>query len=591
MIDSFLTKLRISKTNTCIRCRERRIKCDQKLPRCTRCELSNRECVYASSSVLITTKELREFGEYVNMLERELEELEGSYRQTEERLRTTFMQQTLAHTLQPRSSPTDIPVTWSIHVDAHNRVYVQTQLRQVKDLHRFLVDHLHLDDQSQLQNSSLITSKGGLFSFDTHVLEYLLLEDIQDYGPPLAVPPGNAIVAQLIEVYFSCFHTFCPIIHKPTFLRSYSAHHRDQAFLANMFAICAHVSRHAQQLHHLHDGLGEQFFSLARNIISQRLEEENLNIVYALLFLAEYLTFDTRRSSQRYLFQGIAATKLHSLFNQRRGRRDSHLTQPPHAGVRTPPPAPSRECLEIYHRLLWYLKDCEDNDFACKQTRHHGPIPLPAPLPDEDERVRHSILYWRACIELARVELDIERLVYDQRGDLHLIRGELESWLSSLPEPFQSPNLEFSTEKNAIFALLANGQFHVNLLKLYGAQLSSAGALTTCLESVHRLLQICELLQCINSCFFPLPFVTRVCDFLFQLSSSPATNIDAGADVQTIHPRCVKFARKLSSLVRQSRHFQARMPQCVNCVQLLESVLQNVQSGELREGFHNPTSL
>ncbi|KAL1922621.1 uncharacterized protein VTP21DRAFT_10160 [Calcarisporiella thermophila] len=529
---SLSSKFKNRKPMACIVCRERRVKCDYAKPRCRRCQTANRFCSYRESSVLISGDEIRELTRCFYQLETKLASLESLYEHTIENLQAAHLQRLLDVLCRH---------PWIISPMPDNKLRIDTGYKCVTDLHRFLCPY----DITQLARERESAAPSS-FSHDALELTLSLLE----IGSPCVPQVRPEVVDQLLEVYFLCFHPFCPLLHKSSFLHSSN----DPAYHASLYAICAYVARHATYLHGLpgREKLGDQFYLLAREELFEcfDLEEASPCLAYAFIFLSEFLFFDALRANQRYLFRGLALL----IAQQLRSKPDDHVEQ------------------EVCRRLHWYL--VVDHELEAGNT------PMPSLLPDEagDQRIREAILYWRACLELQAIEAEIDQQIYNREHGLFTtidhLHERLEEWLHGLP-----PSLQ--TQGCTSLPLYAQGQYQLNLLKVHSAFLDP-DAPEDRIENLRLIQHLLDTIKKIlqqEPCNFPLAFISRVSDSVFKLWCLVAPH-------DPLRTRLNSIASRLRYLVVHSRHYSAKMPQVLRWIESFDEIVSKYRlefGGSARE--------
>ncbi|KAL1919333.1 uncharacterized protein VTP21DRAFT_2026 [Calcarisporiella thermophila] len=452
----------------CLRCHQKKARCDFLKPACSRCSLVGVPCAYPPLSSQPEDPPLEILGTHVEQIKERIEKMQSDLRAIGQlgRPRPTsnsVLQQSVVNDLsRPLYDSAVIPsrrlpgsdINWKLSLSPSG-IRIDTNIASVNDLYKLLLqglNQLSIQRENQffdvLQDSFPPTQSPSVASASTPSAASprgafgLFNQGQQRLWGHTAIPENVQTMVELpqetlnkfVETYLECFNHH-QLVNKPGFLEKYRRQEVDELLINSIYAWSA---KHCALFHYHDDSLdphliGELYFSRARQLLKKRFDASDQNTILALVNLHLYQAFEPNLIQAR-LYAGLAARMAQDL--------KLHKAETS-VGL-------DRADQEAAHRVWWsaYLLDTmvalETGRPAMIDDKDCD-VDAVTPLAHEDGLTKEKVDFLRNQIQLVRIRKSISRQLLSDRTRQTLLsvvskfEKALNAWFDALPPDLQIP--------------------------------------------------------------------------------------------------------------------------------------------------------
>ncbi|OQV06262.1 Fungal Zn2-Cys6 binuclear cluster domain-containing protein isoform 2 [Cladophialophora immunda] len=316
----------------CVRCRQRKTRCDPALPRCEPCERSNAHCEYYDSTKnrTIPRTYITSLQETVRRLNEELKALqkEDEYEPDHEAMArgaglVKFSENDECRFLGPSSG---IAITRFVMEFAKQNSIRRT----IKDV---VPQHAAQEIKDKFDaESSKPTSK-----------VYPLISSVA--APDL---PNRDLMDRLVEIYMAKAQYMLPLLHEPSFRKELQAVYDGSRDPTLNFQVRLVVAISMQKLDKQYAGLADSYYLAALPFLTGAVQKMDLSTLQCFALIAQYSLLTPTRTAA-YWVVGIAARLCQEL-----GLCEEETIHRPPSGAR-----PNALEVDMRRRLFWIITSME----------------------------------------------------------------------------------------------------------------------------------------------------------------------------------------------------------------------------------------
>ncbi|KAK5946940.1 hypothetical protein PMZ80_001085 [Knufia obscura] len=318
--------------NACVRCRQRKTKCDPTLPACEPCTRSGSQCEYYDSTKnkIIPRAYITSLQDTVRRLQAELKSLEQEedYEPDHESMARApglvkFTENDESRFLGPSSG---IAVTRFV-MDFARR---NASRRTIRDV---------VTDQAAQQIKQTNTAE----SIKPTSKVYPLISSVA--APNL---PNRGLMEQLLNIYMVKAQYMLPLLHEPTFRHSVDLVYDGSIDATLNFQVRMVIAISMQKLDTQYAGLADSYYLAALPYLSESIQRKDLSTLQSMALMAQYSLLTPTRTAA-YWVVGLAAKLCQEL-----GICDEGAIAKPPLGTR-----PSFLEVDMRRRLFWIITSME----------------------------------------------------------------------------------------------------------------------------------------------------------------------------------------------------------------------------------------
>ncbi|KAI9478590.1 MAG: fungal-specific transcription factor domain-containing protein, partial [Benjaminiella poitrasii] len=454
----------------CIRCRNKKVKCDFDQPTCGRCSLSKAACHYANLPRRVDGQAFDELNSHVDGLKGKMRDMQNELI----RLKNNLSSAVVACNNQSDHQEQRSKVAWKL-AWTPTGLRIDTTISNAADLYRALLNCI---SQLRINHHELIT--GNLLNSQPstkrrkknnylveHQFSFLRTQTHQNDSP----------LFDYLEHYHTCFLSY-QIVDKEDFRRKYNNAGLESGSEALLIhSVNAWMTKHVSIYHSANSSkcsnpmtAGESDFKQARHLLKRHFDFSRPSTIHALLNLYMY-QLNCEQSSLAYLYIGLAIRMAQDLKLHKK---------------KTLPADPKEQ--EMQKRLWWsaYWLDLwaalESNRPTMVDDKDCD-LDYPARLDYEDEATGDRIRFCVQSIELLKIRKDLAKDMpsssIQSGGEVLLttlsrLERLLTLWLDGLPIEFRYHEGMIKTgtfQDEARFIL--NIQYHATWIMLHKFFLST----------------------------------------------------------------------------------------------------------------------
>ncbi|KAI7900797.1 fungal-specific transcription factor domain-containing protein, partial [Cokeromyces recurvatus] len=480
----------------CIRCRNKKVKCDFVQPTCGRCNNDKISCNYATPPRRVDGQAFDELNNHINELKKKVQSMQFELGKTKNSRCETMAVNNNQDCLQSA-------VAWKLSLTPSG-LRIDTNISNVIDLYRILLTGV---TQININRNFLIA--GSLFNMNSNVGIIDSVHDSNDKQRMTQENSSNLLIGHsssntylvssditemqdthnehddinlsqgsIHNIVHSCYHTCFlsyQIVDKEDFIRKYNNPVGSEALLIH--SINAWMTKHAC-IYHNDVGCkkgnpimeGETHFKQAQQLLKRYFDMSRPSTIHALLNLYMY-QLSSERSSLAYLYIGLAIRMAQDLKFHKREYMPTDLKQ-----------------REVNKRLWWsayWLDLCaalESNRPTMVDDKDCD-LEYPTKLDSEDEETGYRISFCVQSIELMKIRKDLTKHLPSENSGPPLLSAisrletSLMKWLHQLPEEFKYniDDAQAFTQTNSFrdeACLILNIQYHTTWIMLHKLFLS-----------------------------------------------------------------------------------------------------------------------
>jgi len=318
--------------NACVRCRQRKTKCDPALPACEPCARSGAHCEYYDSikNKIIPRTYITSLQDTVRRLQAELKSLETEedYEPDHESMARApglvkFNEDDESRFLGPSSG---IAVT-----------------RFVMDFARRNASRKTIRDVVNLQAAQEIKQKNAAESSKPTSKVYPLISSVA--APNL---PNRGLMEQLLNIYMVKAQYMLPLLHEPTFRNAVDLVYDGSTDPTLNFQVRMVIAISMQKLDTQYAGLADSYYLAALPYLSESIYRKDLATLQSMALMAQYSLLTPTRTAA-YWVVGLAAKLCQDL-----GICDEKTIDKPPARAR-----PNFLEIDMRRRLFWIITSME----------------------------------------------------------------------------------------------------------------------------------------------------------------------------------------------------------------------------------------
>ncbi|EXJ71323.1 uncharacterized protein A1O5_05129 [Cladophialophora psammophila CBS 110553] len=316
----------------CVRCRQRKTRCDPTLPRCEPCERSNAHCEYYDSTKnrTIPRTYITSLQETVRRLNEELKALqkEEDYEPDHEAMArgaglVKFSENDECRFLGPSSG---IAITRFV-MEFAKQNSIRRTIKDVVPQHAAQEIKDKFDEESSKPTSKV----------------YPLISSVA--APEL---PNRDLMDRLVEIYMVKAQYMLPLLHEPSFRKELQAVYDGSNDPTLNFQVRLVVAISMQKLDPRYAGLADSYYLAALPFLSSAVQKMDVSTLQCFALIAQYSLLTPTRTAA-YWVVGIAARLCQEL-----GLCEEETIHRPPSGVR-----PNALEVDMRRRLFWIITSME----------------------------------------------------------------------------------------------------------------------------------------------------------------------------------------------------------------------------------------
>lgn len=318
--------------NACVRCRQRKTKCDPTLPACEPCARSGSHCEYYDSTKnrIVSRTYITSLQDTVRRLQTELKSLETEedYEPDHESMARApglvkFNENDESRFLGPSSG---IAVT-----------------RFVMDFARRNASRKTIRDVVTDQAAQEIKEKNTAESTKPTSKVYPLISSVA--APNL---PNRSLMEQLLNIYMVKAQYMLPLLHEPTFRNAVDLVYDGSPDATLNFQVRMVIAISMQKLDTQYAGLADSYYLAALPYLSESIQRKDISTLQSMALMAQYSLLTPTRTAA-YWVVGLAAKLCQDL-----GLCDEATINKPPSGTR-----PNFLEIDMRRRLFWIITSLE----------------------------------------------------------------------------------------------------------------------------------------------------------------------------------------------------------------------------------------
>jgi len=318
--------------NACVRCRQRKTKCDPTLPACEPCARSGALCEYYDSvrNKIISRTYITSLQDTVKRLQAELKSLE-----TEEDYEPDHESMARAPGLVKFDENDE-----SRYLGPSSGIAVT---RFVMDFARRNASRKTIRDVVNLQAAQEIKQKNTAESNKPTSKVYPLISSVA--APNL---PNRGLMEQLLNIYMVKAQYMLPLLHEPTFRNAVDLVYDGSTDATLNFQVRLVIAISMQKLDTQYAGLADSYYLAALPYLSDSIQRKDIATLQSMALMAQYSLLTPTRTAA-YWVVGLAAKLCQDL-----GICEEKTIDKPPVGTR-----PNFLEIDMRRRLFWIITSME----------------------------------------------------------------------------------------------------------------------------------------------------------------------------------------------------------------------------------------
>jgi hypothetical protein len=275
----------------CVRCRQRKTRCDATLPRCEPCERSNAHCEYFDSSrnkviprTYITSLQdtVRRLHEQLNALENETQQEPDHETMAREAGLVQFSENEECRFLGPSSG---IAIT---------RFVMDFARRNASSTRRSIKDVVSQQSAKEIKHKFVVESSKPTSKV------YPLISSVA--APEL---PNTHLMERLVDIYMVKAQYMLPLLHEPTFKEDLQKVYNGSTDPTLNFQVRMVVAISMQKLDTQYAGLADSYYLAALPFLTGAIQKKDLSTLQCYALIAQYSLLTPTRTAA-YWVVGLA---------------------------------------------------------------------------------------------------------------------------------------------------------------------------------------------------------------------------------------------------------------------------------------------